>query len=75
MCMCLKGQMDAAEWVQHTSNLENSLDFEKEILEEEVQEHEAIALLDEEVVLDEAVSEARSSIGEEIYDMTLSESD
>ncbi|GJZ89589.1 zinc finger BED domain-containing protein RICESLEEPER 2-like protein [Tanacetum coccineum] len=42
---------------------------------EEVQEHEAIALSDEEVALDEAASEARSSGGEEIYDMTLSESD
>ncbi|GJU25358.1 zinc finger BED domain-containing protein RICESLEEPER 2-like protein [Tanacetum coccineum] len=58
-----------------TSILKNSLDFEAEILEEEVQEHEAIALLDEEVALDEAASEARSSRGEEIYDMTLSESD
>ncbi|GJU68309.1 zinc finger BED domain-containing protein RICESLEEPER 2-like protein [Tanacetum coccineum] len=64
-----------ADRVQHTSNLENSLDFEAEILEEEVQEHEAIALSDEEVALDEAASEARSSEGEEIYDMTLSESD
>ncbi|GKC52061.1 hypothetical protein Tco_1074806, partial [Tanacetum coccineum] len=49
-------------------------DFEEEILEEEVQEHEARALLDEEVALDEAASEARSSGGEEIYDMTLFES-
>nr|GEY24170.1 RNA-directed DNA polymerase, eukaryota [Tanacetum cinerariifolium] len=40
-------------------------DFEAEILEEEVLEHEAIALSDEEVALDEAVSEARSSEGEE----------
>ncbi|GKA21497.1 zinc finger BED domain-containing protein RICESLEEPER 2-like protein [Tanacetum coccineum] len=63
----------SADRVQHTSNLENSLDFEAEILEEEVQEHEAIALSDEEVALDEAASEARSSEGEEIYDMTLSE--
>ncbi|GKB02759.1 zinc finger BED domain-containing protein RICESLEEPER 2-like protein [Tanacetum coccineum] len=46
-----------------------------EILEEEVQEHEAMSLSDEEVALDEAASEARSSGGEEIYDMTLSESD
>ncbi|GKB33825.1 zinc finger BED domain-containing protein RICESLEEPER 2-like protein [Tanacetum coccineum] len=75
MCMCLKDHMDAADRVQHTSNLKNSLDFEAEILEEEVQEHEAIALSDEEVALDEAASEARSSGGEEIYDMTLSESD
>ncbi|GJY42255.1 zinc finger BED domain-containing protein RICESLEEPER 2-like protein [Tanacetum coccineum] len=51
----------SAKRVQHTSNLENSLDFKEEILEEEVQEHEAIALSDEEVALDEAASEARSS--------------
>nr|GEU75773.1 zinc finger BED domain-containing protein RICESLEEPER 2 [Tanacetum cinerariifolium] len=75
MCMCLKDHMDAAERVQHTSNLENSLDFEEEILEEEVQEHEAIALSYEEVALDEAASEARSNGGEEIYDTTLSDSD
>ncbi|GJS67828.1 zinc finger BED domain-containing protein RICESLEEPER 2-like protein [Tanacetum coccineum] len=49
--------------------------FEEEILEEEVQEHKAIALSDEEVALDEAASKARSSGGEEMYDMTLSESD
>nr|GFB54762.1 hypothetical protein [Tanacetum cinerariifolium] len=61
--------------VQHTFSLENSLDFEPEILKEKVQEHEAIALSDEEVALDEAASEARSSRGEEIHDMTLSESD
>ncbi|GKD46569.1 hypothetical protein Tco_1271214, partial [Tanacetum coccineum] len=75
MCMCLKDHMDTAERVQHTSNFENSLDFEEEILEEEVQEHEAIALSDEEIALDEAASEARSSEGEEMYDMTLCESD
>ncbi|GJW18966.1 zinc finger BED domain-containing protein RICESLEEPER 2-like protein [Tanacetum coccineum] len=75
MCMCLKDHMDAAERVQHTSNLENSLDFEAEILEEEVQEHEAITLSDEELAMDEAASKARSIGGEEIYDMTLSESD
>nr|GEW71301.1 retrovirus-related Pol polyprotein from transposon TNT 1-94 [Tanacetum cinerariifolium] len=74
MCMCLKDHMDAADRVQHTSNLENSLDFEAEILKEEVQEHEAIALSDAEVTLDETASEARSSGGEDIYDMTLSES-
>ncbi|GJV35906.1 kinase-like domain, phloem protein 2-like protein [Tanacetum coccineum] len=67
MCMCLKDHMDAAEWVQHTLNLKNSLDFEEEILEEEVQEHEARALSDEEAALDEAASEARSSGGEEMW--------
>ncbi|GKE80390.1 zinc finger BED domain-containing protein RICESLEEPER 2 [Tanacetum coccineum] len=75
MYMCLKDHMDAAKRVQHTSNLENSLDFKEEILEEEVQEHEARALSDKEVALDEAASEARSSRGEEIYDMALSESE
>nr|GEU41856.1 zinc finger BED domain-containing protein RICESLEEPER 2-like [Tanacetum cinerariifolium] len=75
MCMCLKDDMDAAERVQQTSNLENSLDFKAEILEEEVQKHEAITLSDKEITMDEAASEARSSGGEEIYDMTLSKSD
>ncbi|GJU77963.1 zinc finger BED domain-containing protein RICESLEEPER 2 [Tanacetum coccineum] len=59
VCMCLKDHMDATEQIQHTSILENCLDFEAEILEEEVLEHEAIALSDEEVALDEAASEAR----------------
>ncbi|GKF85070.1 hypothetical protein Tco_0249968 [Tanacetum coccineum] len=65
--------LDATNRIQHTSNLENSLEFEEEILEEEVLENEAIALSDEEIALDEAASEARSngSGGEEI-DMTLS---
>nr|GEV18940.1 zinc finger BED domain-containing protein RICESLEEPER 2-like [Tanacetum cinerariifolium] len=75
MCMCLKDHMDATDRVQHTSKLENSLDFEAEILEEEVQEHEAIAFSNEEVALDKASSKARSNDGEEIYDMTLFESD
>ncbi|GJS52711.1 zinc finger BED domain-containing protein RICESLEEPER 2 [Tanacetum coccineum] len=64
MCMCLKDHMDATEWIQHASNLEKYLDFEAEILEEEVLEHEAIALSNEEVTLDEAASEAISSGGE-----------
>ncbi|GJS82226.1 zinc finger BED domain-containing protein RICESLEEPER 2 [Tanacetum coccineum] len=58
VCMCLKDHLDATEQIQHTSILENCLDFEAEILEEEVLEHEAIALSDEEVALDEAASEA-----------------
>nr|GEU50351.1 zinc finger BED domain-containing protein RICESLEEPER 2 [Tanacetum cinerariifolium] len=61
MCMCLKDHMDATEHIQHTSNLENALDFEEEILDEKVQENEAIALSDEEITLDEAASEARSN--------------
>ncbi|GJR09701.1 zinc finger BED domain-containing protein RICESLEEPER 2 [Tanacetum coccineum] len=76
MCMCLKDHLDATERIQHISNLENALDFEEEILDEEVQENEAIALSDEETTLDEAASEARSNgsgSGEEEFDMTLSD--
>ncbi|GKB73359.1 zinc finger BED domain-containing protein RICESLEEPER 2 [Tanacetum coccineum] len=76
MCMCLKDHMDATERIQHTSNLENALDFEEEILDEEVQENEVEPLSDEEIALDQAASEARSngsgSEGEE-FDMTLSD--
>ncbi|GJR70973.1 retrotransposon ORF1 [Tanacetum coccineum] len=70
--------MTGITWTQrieyNTSNLENSLDFEEEILDEEVLENEGIAFSDEEIALDEAASEARSngSGGEEI-DMTLSD--
>nr|GEV89000.1 zinc finger BED domain-containing protein RICESLEEPER 2 [Tanacetum cinerariifolium] len=77
MCMCLKDHLDATERLQHTSNVENALEFEEEILDGEVQENEAIALSEEEIVLD-AASEARSnrsgSGGEEFdYDLTLSD--
>ncbi|GKB12759.1 putative AC transposase [Tanacetum coccineum] len=60
MCMCLKDHLDATDRIQHTSNLENSLDFEEEILDEEVLVNEAISLSDEEIALDEAASKARS---------------
>ncbi|GKC96516.1 zinc finger BED domain-containing protein RICESLEEPER 2 [Tanacetum coccineum] len=49
MCMCLKDHLDATDRIQHTSNLENSLDFEEEILDEEVQANEAISLSYEEI--------------------------
>ncbi|GJY55650.1 probable protein phosphatase 2C 15 [Tanacetum coccineum] len=45
--------------IQHTSNLENCLDFEEEIFDEEELANEAISLIDEEIALDEAASEAR----------------
>ncbi|GJV59143.1 zinc finger BED domain-containing protein RICESLEEPER 2, partial [Tanacetum coccineum] len=78
MCMCLKDHLDATERIQHTSNLENALDFEEEILDAEVQENEAIALSDEEIAQDGASHSTRSnesgSGGEEFdYDLTLSE--
>ncbi|GJS84872.1 hypothetical protein Tco_0751413 [Tanacetum coccineum] len=68
--------MNATERIQHTSNLENALDFEEKILDEEVQQNEVTPLSDEEITLDKAASEARSngsgSRGEE-FNMTLSD--
>ncbi|GKC46520.1 hypothetical protein Tco_1064242 [Tanacetum coccineum] len=61
MCMCLKDHFDAQDRIQNTSSLEHSLDFEEDILEEEVQDNEAIPLSDEEIALDEAASEAMSN--------------
>ncbi|GJU91017.1 zinc finger BED domain-containing protein RICESLEEPER 2 [Tanacetum coccineum] len=78
MCMCLKDHLDAQGRIQNTSSLEHSLDFEEDILEEEVQDNKAIPLLDEEITLDEAASEAMSNgsgSGGEDVDLTLSESD
>ncbi|GJW49542.1 zinc finger BED domain-containing protein RICESLEEPER 2-like protein [Tanacetum coccineum] len=54
MCMCLKDHLDAQERKQHTSALENSLDFEDVIFDAEVQENEATPLSDEEIALDVA---------------------
>nr|GEZ76518.1 hypothetical protein [Tanacetum cinerariifolium] len=53
-----KDHLDAKDRIQHTSNLENSLDFEEEILDEVVLANEAISLFDAEIALDEAASEA-----------------
>ncbi|GKD55936.1 zinc finger BED domain-containing protein RICESLEEPER 2-like protein [Tanacetum coccineum] len=50
--------------------------FEEEILDEDVQENEAMPLSDEEIALDEAASEARSNgsgFGAEEIDMILSD--
>ncbi|GJY59859.1 zinc finger BED domain-containing protein RICESLEEPER 2-like protein [Tanacetum coccineum] len=74
MARDILNHLDATDRIQHTSNLENSLDFKEEILEEEVLENEAMALFDEEIALDEATSEARSNGSErEKIDMTLSD--
>nr|GEX61529.1 zinc finger BED domain-containing protein RICESLEEPER 2 [Tanacetum cinerariifolium] len=54
MCMCLKDHLDAQEHKQDTSTLENTLDFEDEVLDAEVQENEATLLSDEEIALDAA---------------------
>nr|GEX39152.1 zinc finger BED domain-containing protein RICESLEEPER 2 [Tanacetum cinerariifolium] len=42
MCMCLKDHLYAQERKQHTFTLENTLDFEDEILDAEVQEAKAL---------------------------------
>nr|GEU66216.1 transposase [Tanacetum cinerariifolium] len=75
MCMCLKDHLDAQKRKQHTSTLENALDFEDEILDAEVQENEATPLSDEEIALDAASqgTMASDSGGEEQdfdYDLT-----
>ncbi|GJS08614.1 zinc finger BED domain-containing protein RICESLEEPER 2-like protein [Tanacetum coccineum] len=54
ICMCLKDHLDAQEHKQHTSTFENTLDFEDEILDADVQENEATPLSDEEIALDAA---------------------
>ncbi|GJW94000.1 zinc finger BED domain-containing protein RICESLEEPER 2-like protein [Tanacetum coccineum] len=54
MCICLKDHLNAQERKQHTSTLENALDFEDEVLDAEVQENEATPLSDEEIALDAA---------------------
>ncbi|GKA12280.1 retrovirus-related pol polyprotein from transposon TNT 1-94 [Tanacetum coccineum] len=67
MCMCLKDPLDATDRIQHTSNLENFLDFEETILDEQVLTNEAISLSDKKIALDEATNEARSNgSGDEI---------
>ncbi|GKD56155.1 hypothetical protein Tco_1289542, partial [Tanacetum coccineum] len=52
MCMCLKDHLDAKERKQDKSPLEIPLDFEKDVLDDEVQRNEAIPLSDEEIALD-----------------------
>nr|GEV95425.1 zinc finger BED domain-containing protein RICESLEEPER 2 [Tanacetum cinerariifolium] len=64
MCMCLKDHLDAQERKQHTSTLENTLDFENEVLDTEVQANEATPLSDEEMALD-AASQGTMAFGSE----------
>nr|GEX41979.1 hypothetical protein [Tanacetum cinerariifolium] len=65
--MIKEDHLDAQECKQHTSTLENALDFEDEILDAEVQENEATPLSGEEIALDAASQGtiAFSSGGEE----------
>nr|GEY11627.1 zinc finger BED domain-containing protein RICESLEEPER 3 [Tanacetum cinerariifolium] len=78
-CMCLKDHLDAQERKQDKSTLETSVDFEKEILDAEVQANKAIPLSDEEIALDAASSkdsmygpgskgeEAEANYGYDVY--------
>ncbi|GJR25943.1 putative AC transposase [Tanacetum coccineum] len=70
MCICLKDHLDAAEHIQHISSLEDVLEYEEQLHETEVATGDAFSLSDEEIALDEAASEARSSEAEE-EDLTL----
>nr|GEW11891.1 hypothetical protein [Tanacetum cinerariifolium]GEY18577.1 hypothetical protein [Tanacetum cinerariifolium] len=69
-----KDHLYAQEHKEHTSNLENSLDFEDEIFDVKVQENEATPLSDEDIILD-ATSQgtmASGSAGEdEDFDFDL----
>ncbi|GJZ22330.1 zinc finger BED domain-containing protein RICESLEEPER 2 [Tanacetum coccineum] len=71
MCMCLKDHLDAKESRQDKSPLEIPLDFEEDVLDDEVQRNEAIPLSDEEIALD-ASSEGTLSPGGPRYDYMMS---
>ncbi|GJX63331.1 zinc finger BED domain-containing protein RICESLEEPER 2 [Tanacetum coccineum] len=70
MCMCLKDHLDAKERKQDKSPLEIPLDFEEDVLDDEVQRNEAIPLSDEEIALD-ASSEGTLSPGGPRYQCTV----
>ncbi|GKA14610.1 zinc finger BED domain-containing protein RICESLEEPER 2 [Tanacetum coccineum] len=65
MCICLKDHLDAAKRIQHISSLEGELEYEEQLHGVEVETGNAFSLSDEEITLDEATSEARSSEAEE----------
>ncbi|GJT94294.1 zinc finger BED domain-containing protein RICESLEEPER 2 [Tanacetum coccineum] len=71
MCMCLNDHLDAQERKQDKFPLEIPLDFEEDVLDDEVQRNEAIPLSDEEIALD-ASSEDTLSPGGRRYDYMMS---
>nr|GEV00439.1 zinc finger BED domain-containing protein RICESLEEPER 2 [Tanacetum cinerariifolium] len=71
MCMCLKDHLDAKEHKQNKCPLEIPLDFEEDVLDDEVQRNEAILLSDEEIALD-ASSEGTLSPRGLRYDYMMS---
>ncbi|GJW28650.1 zinc finger BED domain-containing protein RICESLEEPER 3 [Tanacetum coccineum] len=74
MCMCLKDHLDAKERKQDKSPLEIPLDFEEDVLDDEVQRNEVIPLSDEEIALD-ASSEGTLSPRGPQYDYLMSSED
>ncbi|GKE16377.1 zinc finger BED domain-containing protein RICESLEEPER 2 [Tanacetum coccineum] len=65
MCICLKDHLDATERIQHISSLEDRLEYGEQLHIDEVETGNAFSLSNEEIALDEAVSEAMSSEAEE----------
>ncbi|GJW91002.1 zinc finger BED domain-containing protein RICESLEEPER 2 [Tanacetum coccineum] len=59
MCICLKDHLDAVERIQHIASLEVGLEYEAQLHDVEVTTGEANTILNEELALDEATSEAR----------------
>ncbi|GKE10070.1 hypothetical protein Tco_1413621 [Tanacetum coccineum] len=57
----LEDHLEAAKRIQHISSLEDGLDYEEQLHDVEVETDIAFSLSDEEIALDEAASEARSS--------------
>ncbi|GJV89968.1 zinc finger BED domain-containing protein RICESLEEPER 3 [Tanacetum coccineum] len=71
MFMCLKDHLDAKERKQDKSPLEIPLDFEEDVLDDEMQRNEAILLSDEEITLDPS-SEGTLSLRGPRYDYMMS---
>nr|GEU29525.1 hypothetical protein [Tanacetum cinerariifolium] len=61
MCICLKDHLDAAERIQHIASLEDGQEYERQFHDVEVTTGEANIISDEELALNEATSEDRSS--------------
>ncbi|GJS92593.1 zinc finger BED domain-containing protein RICESLEEPER 2 [Tanacetum coccineum] len=65
MCIYLKDHLDEAERIQHIASVEDRLEYEGQLHDVEVTTGEANTIFNEELALDEATSEARSSEADE----------
>nr|GEU57776.1 zinc finger BED domain-containing protein RICESLEEPER 2 [Tanacetum cinerariifolium] len=61
ICICLKDHLDATERIQHIVSLEDGLEYEGKLHDVEVTTAGANTIFDEELALDDATSNARSS--------------